>query len=78
MKLRRQIREQEESIRELQSKLETASGGENKDGSGAEEEAEAGTRAGDETVFVLESQLDGRRWSLEERRGEIDRLRMDR
>ena len=77
MKLRRQIREQEDSIRELQSKIETASGDENKDGSGAEEEAEPEGRAGDETVCVLESQLDGRRRSLKERRGEIDRLRMD-
>ena len=77
MKLRRQIREQEDSIRELQSKIETDSGGENQGGSGAEEEAGPEGRAGDETVFVLESQMEGRRKSLEERRGEIDRLRMD-
>ena len=77
MKLRRQIREQEESIRELQSKIDTSSGEENHGGSGAEEEAGPEGRAGDETVFVLESQMEGRRRSLEERRGEIDRLRMD-
>ena len=75
MKLRRQIREQEDSIRELQSKIDTASGEEKQGGLGAEDEAGAG--AGDETVFVLESQLEGRRRSLEERRGEIGRLRMD-
>ena len=77
MKLRRQIREQEDSIRELQSKIDTSSGEEKEREPGAEEEAGPEGRAGDETVFVLESQLGGRRRSLEERRGEIDRLRMD-
>ena len=77
MKLRRQIREQEDSIRELQSKIDTASGDENKGGSGEEKEAGAGAGAGGETVAVLESQLEGRRRSLQERRGEIDRLRID-